>query len=394
MKRRGSAKIFLLATMICVSGLRAQEVATIHVFTDRVQIPALVLGQHREDLSLIPKEQFRVLLDQREFPVTIRREGDDPLEVTILVDTSDTKNDLLPLLRGAFSSLSSADLKSGDHVSVYGMDGCKLWRTRTLGPVNVADIANAVDRAARFPSALHTPCDKRAGLWDVLWYLVSSMQSLPGRRILLPVTNGDDADSTKTIALVREVATQYGVSLFPIAQRGRLSGPLQGVDVRSMDGASVRYLSTLSELSGGIVSEAIPPNLPGTLARIFRMVRGRYILEFPRPEGLVGLHHTLNVFIRSGHAIVRAGGLEFPARQRQSDEVVSVDTLAPLTLPDTHSEETTTSTEAKPVAATRSSDTPSLNTVAPQQTVQTVPAIPRVTVIDPTDITRELQPSH
>lgn len=378
----------------CLSPLCAQEIPTIHVSTDRVQIPALVLGEHREEIAPLLKEQFRVTLDQREFPVTIRREGDDPLEVTVLVDTSDPQNSLLPLLRDAFSSLSTVSLRPSDHLSVFGMDGCKLRRFRTLDPAKNGDIAVSVSNAAQTPSAVHGNCSNPAGLWDVLWYLVTSMQNLPGRRILLPITNGDASKSTKTASAVRQVANQYGVSLFPIAERGRLQGPLRGGDVRFMDSGSILYLSTVSEFSGGIVSEAIPPNVPYALAYVFQMVRSRYILEFPRPEGMFGTH-KLNVSLRSRRAIVLAGGLEFPARQKHSDISVTIDSLPALSLPEPQpSADAPTHDEAKPDTATLPASVPAANVVNTTQVAQPLPAAPHGNEVDFTDITGDLHPSH
>ncbi|MEK6397297.1 MAG: hypothetical protein V4734_04365 [Terriglobus sp.] len=361
------------------------------------------MSEHREDLPAIPKEQFRVTLDNKEFPVTIRREGDDPLEVTVLVDTSDGKNALLPVLREAFLSLKTTSLRPNDHVSVFGMDGCRLRRFRTLDPAEIVSVASAVGYAAQVPSALHEKCAKRSALWDVLWYLAYSMQGLPGRRILLPITNGNGIESTKTAPAVRQIANQYGVSLFPIAERGHLQGPLRGGDVHFIDADSILYLSTVSEFSGGIVSEAIPPNLSYTLAHVFQMVRSRYILEFPRPEGMFGTH-KLNVTLRTTRAMVRAGGLEFPTRQKQGSAVVTMDSLPELSLPEQNTG--TATTEARPDAPPLPAPVPAIttapqpagtaapNAVAATQTAQPLPAASGGMTVDPTDITGDLRPSH
>lgn len=395
MRRLNAWGVFLwVAITYAITPLCAQEVATIHVSADRVQIPALVLGEHREEIAPIPKEQFRVTLDRREFPVNIRREGDDPLEVTVLVDSSDAKNALLPLLREAFSSLGTLNLKTGDHLSVFGMDGCKLRRFRSLDLVKEGSIGAAVGDAAEIPSAIHGSCPKRAGLWDVLWYLANSMQNLPGRRILLPITNGDASGSTRTASVVRQVANQYGVSLFPIAERGRLQGPLRGGDISFMDADSIVHLSTLSEFSGGIVSEAIPTNLPYTLAHVFQMVRGRYILEFPRPEGMFGTH-KLNVSLRSTRAMVRSGGLEFPARQKHNTFEVTTDSLPELSLPEPEQSPNppATTAAAQPDAATPAAVAPTAAAVTTPQTA-TLPIASKSTEVDLTDITGDLRSSH
>lgn len=364
----------------------AQDVATIHVSTDRVQIPVLVLGAHREDLQPVPAEQFRVLLDGHEFAATIRRENDDPLEVTILVDTSDAKNALLPLLKDAVNTLGAAALKPIDHVSVYGMDGCKLRRSRTMDRADVHAIADAVEQVARIPSATRSPCTGSVGLWDALWYLTQSMRGLTGRRILLPISNGDDHGSKQTPFAVWQTAIQYGVSLFPLAERGHVAGASRAANNEMIAVMKANSLLSVSELSGGVVTEAIPPNLDFSLARIFRMVRSRYILEFPRPNGMFG-HHALDVSLRTMQAMVRTGGLEFPARRDPSSMDVDTAALPALELPPA-APPAMPSTEPEPSPEATPTTTPTKPVVA---AVQEKPPAP-VEVIDITDITNDLKP--
>ena len=92
--------------MLCVLGLAAgwsgvslvgQEptavvdggVPTLHVYTNLIQIPTLVLGPDRERLKTpIAESRFSISIDNGPwFRVThVRMEGDDPVSLSILLD--------------------------------------------------------------------------------------------------------------------------------------------------------------------------------------------------------------------------------------------------------------------------------------------------------------------
>lgn len=380
------ARHYVVCACLLGAPLVAQETPTIRVYTDRVQIPVLVLGSHREDLQPVPASEFRVMMDGHEFGVTIRREGDDPLEVSLLVDTSDSRNALLPLLQDAVATLSNTELKPTDHVSVYGMDGCRLRRTRELDPANPASIAGAIAEAMRFPSATQSECANRVGLWDALWYLTNSMRQLSGRRVIVPITNGVDIGSKKTPYTVWQSAIEYGISIFPVSERGHVAGASRDADNKMDVVMKASNLLSVSELSGGIVSEAIPPNLDFTLARIFHRLRERYVLEFPRPNGMYG-QHSLDVSLRTMRAMVRTGGIEFPAKREYTGDAVTTDALPMLELPPPSA---TVPVDTRSTA----SDLPSTTTVAPStaeaKPLRTQPVAQPV--VDVTDITDELKP--
>src|SRR5882757_5316314 len=63
---------------------------TLHVYTNLVQIPTLVLGHDHKPIARIDERRFFVSLDGgRKFRVThARLEGDDPISLTILMDLS------------------------------------------------------------------------------------------------------------------------------------------------------------------------------------------------------------------------------------------------------------------------------------------------------------------
>ena len=97
-----------LAAGFC-GALLAQDGATptLHVYANTIQIPVLVLGADREPTAAIDPGRFEVSLDGGpKFRAThVRREGDDPISLAILLDVSGQEKELIPKIGEAISGL-------------------------------------------------------------------------------------------------------------------------------------------------------------------------------------------------------------------------------------------------------------------------------------------------
>ena len=125
-----------LATALCCATLLAQNppapqsepIHTLHVYTNLIQIPTLVLGPNRERISKpIPESRFSVSIDGGSwFPAThVRMEGDDAIALSILLDARGDVADLMPKISDAIASLAPQSLHTKDHISIYALD-CEL----------------------------------------------------------------------------------------------------------------------------------------------------------------------------------------------------------------------------------------------------------------------------
>jgi hypothetical protein len=93
-----------------------------------LQVPVLVLRPNGDRIKTpISNPRFSVSLDSGPwFPAThVRPEGDDPITLSILLDTSGDGGLLMPKMAEAIASLAPESLRSQDHVSVYALD-CSL----------------------------------------------------------------------------------------------------------------------------------------------------------------------------------------------------------------------------------------------------------------------------
>ncbi|MBB5327120.1 hypothetical protein [Tunturiibacter gelidoferens] len=126
----------------------ADATPTLHVYTNLKQVPVLVLSKDYERMKPIDPSGFRVSLDSgpRFRPTYVRREGEDPISLAILIDTTSPANELLPALTRAIAALPPDFLHPQDHVSVYAI-ACTLIRTAFDTPANSSVLTDAVQRA-------------------------------------------------------------------------------------------------------------------------------------------------------------------------------------------------------------------------------------------------------
>ena len=188
----------------------ADAAPTLHVYTNLKQVPVLVLAHNYERMKPIDPSGFRISLDSGPLfrPTYVRREGDDPISLAILIDASKPDNELLPSLIKAIAALLPDFLHLQDRVSVYAID-CTLIRTIYDTGANPAALADGVQRAMAPWQIRQTqneelkkenktpPPNCRAGLplWDSMKEVLKDLDQQSGRRVLLAITDGDDTGS-------------------------------------------------------------------------------------------------------------------------------------------------------------------------------------------------------
>jgi len=315
-------KLLLLAGLALSSalGLMAQDtpsghdepVRTLHVYTDLVQMPTLVLNQNRTRIDpRIGERRFSIRVDAGPwFRVThVRPEGDDPISLSILLDPS--AMDLMPNLSRQIADLAPIFLTPRDHVSLYSL-GCGLTRSLDDKPADNASLLDRVDVLLapwRAPGGNEPHCTQQpVYLWDALGFISSQMEELPGRRVILVLTDGLDKGSVRKWNEIRGFVQVAGIAVFGITMPFRSSS---AVPVSS--GNDVYPFLSICELSGGILMPTTPELIEATLLRAMAMLRERYILEFPRPSNSTQGVHNVEVKIAGGDKYyVRPTGVTVP----------------------------------------------------------------------------------
>lgn len=316
-------KLLLLAGLALSSalGLMAQDtpsghdepVRTLHVYTDLVQMPTLVLSQNRTRIDpRIGERRFSIRVDAGPwFRVThVRPEGDDPISLSILLDPS--AMDLMQNLSREIANLAPIFLTPRDHVSLYSL-GCGLTRSLDDKPADNARLLDRVDvlLAPWRASGKNEPhcTQKPAYLWDALGFISARMEKLPGRRVILVLTDGRDKGSVRKWNEVRAFVQTASIAVFGITVPFRSSSVKAPISTSN----DVYPLLSICELSGGILMPTTPELIEATLLRAMAMLRERYILEFPRPSNSTQGVHNVEVKIAGGDKYyVRPTGVTVP----------------------------------------------------------------------------------
>jgi hypothetical protein len=297
------------------SPLSAQDEATttLHVYTDLIQIPVLVLGADREPIAPIAPSRFSVSIDGGpKFQVRhVRREGDDPISLSILLDVSGQAKELMPKIGEAIAGLAPLSLSPRDHVSIYALD-CSLIRSSNDVPAEKGELKRGVDTALQ-PSTSRgegkhgAGCGRAVHLWDALTFVTHALSSLPGRRVILVVSDGNDRGSKHSWNALRTYAQSTGVAIFGLTYVPEEPGKIHFLNI-----GYESPFNSVCELSGGMRLTASRRTVAQELKRFTTMLRERYIVEFPRPSHSMGGEHSLIVTIDKSDAFIRSAGITVP----------------------------------------------------------------------------------
>jgi hypothetical protein len=259
------------------------RVPTLHVYANTIQLPVLVLGPNGERITKpIAAGRFWVNFDGGPwFRAThVRLEADDPISLSILLDARGAA-ELMPRIDDAIASLALLSLSAKDHVSIYALD-CGLTRAAKDVPADPLQLKDGVARALaswtnRGADKHAPPCRSPVQLWDAMSYISQQLYKLPGRRVILAVTDGSDKGSVNTWNELRFYDQKRGITVFGVTTVPRDAG----VVLKRWNPENP--FRSLCELSGGTVLMTNESRMEETLNRFTTMLRERYIVKFPRP---------------------------------------------------------------------------------------------------------------
>jgi VWFA-related protein len=309
-------KAIWLACMIAAEGaLLGQDsgTVTLHVYVNTIQVPVLVLGPKLDRVEPISTNRFSVSFDSGPwFPVThTRLEGDDPISLVILLDVSGHSAELMGKVSDGIAGLAPTWLRPRDNVSIYSLD-CNLMRSAEL-PAEAPILNRVVDNAltpwrSRMSGEHAGRCKQTIHLWDALVYATNQLRELPGRRVILVLTDGDDKGSRNSWNELKVFAQTSAVAVFAV----RTSAASRHVSlIYSM--TMEDPLSSLCQLSGGMVFTTDERSLAKTLRRFTSILRERYIVEFPRAHNGTAGFHDMEVRVSKGaDYFIRPTGISVP----------------------------------------------------------------------------------
>ena len=257
-----------------------EPVTTLHATTTLVEIPLLVLDQSGQPLRTASPGSIQLRLGDGDWfrPNYVRQEGQDPIEVAILLDLTSRVSYLSQPLAQALASPGSLGLTSRDHVSLYAMD-CSSVRVTNI-PADPAQVDAAVRSAVVPPGQSDKGGCKEGGrLLDTLAAMSRILRNIPSRRVILAITEGKDHMSAVSPKSLAELAQSCAVTIVQ----------LNPTDTSMFAGQNFHGFPLIAEATGGtrlgIQADAFRTSVHSAID----LLRNRYIAQFQlRPEMKAG----------------------------------------------------------------------------------------------------------
>jgi hypothetical protein len=321
--------LLLLAPLVVLNAQQADAPASnqpfiIHVSQNLIQLPTLVLTASKGPHAPVPIAKFNISIDSGPnfHPTHMHIEGDDPITLAILIDAAGSQDKLLKNLPVAFETLRRDHLQPHDHVSIYASD-CVLIRSALDAPADSTALDASINLALLAPT-LHGTTPRRTckgiSLSDAIVNVTAALGKLPGRRVLLVLSDGDTQPGQFSFAQATQLAVTDAVTVFGMRDmdhydQSHASITLNHLSLASPTPGAISSEDQLDELcqkSGGLLTTVSPRAVPAALHQLINTLRGRYILEFPRPDQNIPGNHIVDVTINKSNAYIRTSGVTVP----------------------------------------------------------------------------------
>ena len=243
----------------------------------------------------------------------MRREGEDPLSLAILIDASRDSFHDLTKLGDEFASLVGSELLPKDRITMYAID-CAMTRSLDATAPDPAVIRKGVADVLGAPTLhngqSHSSCGKTVHLWDDIAAAVAGLSHAPGRRVLLLISSGSDGASKYDWLTVQQYAFEQGVAIFGMRdQRQAQADDYLRNSLTTTHGTpgasrtftpppaarSANNLELLCANDGGLTLSSSPEFRKDGLADILFLIRSRLILTIPRDAYQSGATHSAKV---------------------------------------------------------------------------------------------------
>ena len=208
-------RVRVMSVVACVGGLSAVSAAqTFRSATELVNLNVTVVGPDASHVSGLTSDQFEVREDGIVQPLKFFAAGDTPLDVMLLLDTSSSMSESMPLVRAAAERFVAA-LRTGDRAAVMGISS----GLRVLQPLT-GDVAALREAIESTRPAGRTPL--YASIYTALNELEKLRRQQDGRvrrQAMVVLTDGNDTASGFGFDELLPAVRRRAVPVYTIAPR-------------------------------------------------------------------------------------------------------------------------------------------------------------------------------
>jgi VWFA-related protein len=297
-----------LASVVLRAG--APQLPTFRAGVRTVAVYATVRDQEGHLVPDLPRDVFSVVDNGRPAAISVFSNEVQPITAAVMLDTSNSMVARVLRVRESTERFIDA-IAPGDRVRL----GTFGWEV-AVSPLLTGD-------KARLKRVLHEELwpGGATPLWRALLSAMTSLEDQPGRRVVLALTDGNDADSAfshPSAADVRRRAVRDSFMVYAIGME-RIgdgpSGPLVTLDANLRltpnpaamytGGLNREVLDVVEETGGGHFELATYADLDTTFARVVEELRHQYLIGFS-PASLDGKTHNLELRVAVPGCTARA----------------------------------------------------------------------------------------
>jgi len=268
----------------------------------RVRLPITVTDKKGQFVPGLTKEDFMVLEDK--VPQQIETFSDDlsltlPLYIAVLMDTSpSTAGKLKFQQESAMNFIQTVVKPRKDRVLFATFDDqINLLQDFT-------DKLDLLDKAVYSVKKMGT----QTALYDAIWqFCDEKMRTVPGRRVLLVVSDGEDTYSRANIRDAIDIAQRTETTIFAISTKAGFLATVPGVEAGQVADKKDRDLLSLAEETGGaafFTSDML--SLERSFTRISKELRAQYLVTYnPTNKSYDGTFRKIDVKLTQGKGDLR-----------------------------------------------------------------------------------------
>src|SRR6266850_6303457 len=253
-----------------------QDTQSETIFIRRVRLPITVVDKKGQFVPGLTQNDFVILEDR--VPQQIETFSDDigqslPVYVAVLMDTSpSTAGKLKFEQESALNFIQTVVRERKDQVLFATFDH----------EVNLRqDFTNKLDLLDRAVSKVKQTGSQTA-LFDAIWqFCDEKLRTVPGRRVLVVITDGEDTYSRADIRDAVDIAQRTETTIFAISTKAGFLATVPGVEAGQVSDKKDRALQTLAEETGGIAFfTGDMLSLERSFTKISKELRAQYLVTY------------------------------------------------------------------------------------------------------------------
>ncbi|MBI3951503.1 MAG: VWA domain-containing protein [Acidobacteria bacterium] len=265
--------VVLLSTITPAQNIKRsgqQDPEQVRLGTIGVNLPVTVLDKKGRLVTDLTIDNFQVLEDgERQQLLSLSRENELPLNVGVLMDTSNSVRPKLKFEKDAAMNFLDTVVRRGQDLALFVTFSARVELLQDFTD-NLEDLRDAI-----FSVKAGGPTT----LYDAIYRVCEEkMPTAPGRRALITISDGEDTASHHTVEEAIEMAQKAEVGVYCIGTTN--AGPF-GVVRGVKDAPGNKELIRMAEETGG---KAFFPSELLELDKIFADIgtelRGQYILFY------------------------------------------------------------------------------------------------------------------